>query len=69
MTRDEQKRAFEYAFRGDAARATGAEGRGLGLALVRELLEAQGGKISLLSEPGHGLEVTILFPLKTPEGT
>ncbi len=69
MTRDEQKRAFEYAFRGDAARATGAEGRGLGLALVRELLEAQGGKISLLSEPGHGLEVTILFPLRTPEGT
>ena len=68
MTREEQKRAFEYAFRGDAARATGAEGRGLGLALVRELLEAQGGKISLLSEPGHGLEVTILFPLRTPEG-
>lgn len=66
MTREEQKRAFEYAFRGEAARASGVEGRGLGLALVRELLEAQGGKISLLSEPGHGLEVTILFPLLTP---
>jgi signal transduction histidine kinase len=66
MTREEQKRAFEYAYRGEAARASGAEGRGLGLALVRELLEAQGGKISLLSEPGHGLEVTILFPLLAP---
>ncbi|MFI5181426.1 MAG: sensor histidine kinase [Thermoanaerobaculia bacterium] len=63
MTREEQKHAFEYAYRGEAARASGAEGRGLGLALVRELLEAQGGKISLLSEPGHGFEVTIMFPL------
>lgn len=67
MTREEQKHAFEYAYRGEAARASGAEGRGLGLALVRELLEAQGGKISLLSEPGRGLEVTIMFPLHRPE--
>lgn len=64
MTLEEQKRAFEYAYRGEAARASGVEGRGLGLALVRELLEAQGGKISLLSEPGHGFEVTIVFPLQ-----
>ncbi len=67
MTREEQRRAFEYAYRGEAARASGAEGRGLGLALVRELLEAQGGKISLLSDPGRGLEVTIMFPLYRPE--
>lgn len=67
MTREEQRRAFDYAYRGEAARASGAEGRGLGLALVRELLESQGGKISLRSEPGHGLEVTIMFPLHGPE--
>jgi signal transduction histidine kinase len=67
MTREEQRRAFDYAYRGEAARASGAEGRGLGLALVRELLESQGGKISLRSEPGHGLEVTIMFPLHRPE--
>jgi len=67
MTREEQKRAFDYAYRGEAARASGAEGRGLGLALVRELLEEQGGKISLLSEPGRGLEVTIMLPLHRPE--
>jgi signal transduction histidine kinase len=63
MTAEEQRRAFEYAYRGPAARASGAEGRGLGLAVTRELLEQNGAKISLLSEPGHGLEVTIMFPL------
>jgi len=68
MTREEQDHAFEYAWRGEAARASGAEGRGIGLAVVRELLEKQGGKISLLSQPGHGLEVTIIFPV-SPEGT
>jgi len=68
MTREEQNHAFEYAWRGEAARASGAEGRGIGLAVVRELLEGQGGKISLLSQPGHGLEVTIIFPV-SPEGT
>jgi len=63
MTAEEQRRAFEYAYRGSAARASGVEGRGLGLAVTRELLEQNGAKISLLSEPGHGLEVTIMFPL------
>jgi len=63
MTPEEQRHAFEYAWRGPAARASGAEGRGLGLALTRELLERNGGKISLLSEPGHGLEVTMMFPI------
>ena len=63
MDAEEQKRAFEYAYRGPAAQTLGAEGRGFGLALAHELLEQNGGKISLLSEPGHGLEVTIMFPV------
>jgi two-component system sensor histidine kinase EvgS len=63
FTAEEQKRAFEYAYRGPAAQTLAAEGRGFGLALAHELLEQNGGKISLLSEPGHGLEVTIMFPV------
>jgi signal transduction histidine kinase len=68
MTPEEQHRAFEYSYRGAAAKASGAEGRGLGLSVSRELLEANGGKISLLSEPGHGLEVTIMFPILKESG-
>jgi signal transduction histidine kinase len=47
---------------GAGAVASGARGKGLGLALTKEILEANGGKISLSSEAGFGSEVTILLP-------
>ena len=37
-------------------------GKGLGLAVTKEILEANGGKISLSSEAGYGSEVTIMLP-------
>ncbi len=63
MSPDEQKLAFAPAWRSPSAVASGIPGRGIGLGVTKELLEQNGGKISLLSEPGHGLEVTIMFPL------
>ncbi|HKA35421.1 MAG TPA: HAMP domain-containing sensor histidine kinase [Thermoanaerobaculia bacterium] len=62
MSPEERTRAFDYAFRGTGAVASGAPGKGLGLAVSREILEANGGKISLTSEAGFGSEVTILLP-------
>lgn len=62
MSREERERAFDYAFRGTGAIASGRPGRGLGLAVSREILEANGGKISLTSDAGFGSEVTILLP-------
>ncbi len=61
MTPDEQKHAFTFAWRSTSA--AGVPGRGIGLGVTKDLLEKNGGKISLLSEPGHGLEVTIMFPV------
>jgi two-component system nitrogen regulation sensor histidine kinase NtrY len=37
-------------------------GTGLGLALVREISEAHGGRVSLANRPGGGLAVTITIP-------
>lgn len=62
MSAEEQARAFDFAFRGREAVASGIEGKGLGLGVSRELLEANGGRISLRSEPGNGLEVTVDLP-------
>lgn len=68
MTPDEQKHAFTFAWRSPSASASGVPGRGIGLGVTKELLEQNGGKISLLSEPGHGLEVTIMFPIAREAG-
>jgi signal transduction histidine kinase len=62
MSEADRARAFDFAFRGSGAVASGARGKGLGLALTKEILEANGGKISLSSEAGFGSEVTILLP-------
>jgi signal transduction histidine kinase len=62
MSPEERMRAFDYAFRGAGAVASGTRGRGLGLAVTKEILEANGGKISLSSEAGYGSEVTIMLP-------
>ncbi len=69
MTPDEQEHAFTFAWRSRSASASGVPGRGIGLGVTKDLLEENGGKISLLSEPGHGLEVTIMFPVAREAGS
>jgi signal transduction histidine kinase len=43
------------------ARATG--GYGLGLAVVRAVAEAHGGRVDVVARPGGGLDVTVALPL------
>ncbi|MCX7839730.1 MAG: HAMP domain-containing histidine kinase [Anaerolineae bacterium] len=51
---------FERFYRGDPARHAG--GAGLGLAIAKELIEAQGGTISVQSTVGQGSAFTITLP-------
>ncbi|MDP3448933.1 MAG: ATP-binding protein, partial [Anaerolineaceae bacterium] len=53
---------FDRFWRGEKSRARVSGGAGLGLAISKQLIEAQGGQISASNRPEGGLEVTITLP-------
>ncbi len=57
-------RIFEPFYRGKNERAQGVGGTGLGLALVKHMVELHGGKIEVVSTPGQGSRFSLLFPLE-----
>jgi two-component system sensor histidine kinase BaeS len=69
MSAEERERAFDMSYRGRGAQALRAGGRGLGLTLSRELVEAMGGSISLWSEEDRGSEVRVLLPVASEMAT
>jgi signal transduction histidine kinase len=64
ISSSEQKAIFNKFVRGSASETTGAKGTGLGLTLVKQIVEAHNGLIELKSEPGIGSTFTILIPLE-----
>ena len=60
MTRNELDHAFERFWR--APSATGIPGHGVGLALVRSIVAAHGGRAEIASAPGKGTTVTLTLP-------
>ncbi len=59
----EQRQIFQKFVRGAAAKKAGIKGTGIGLSMVRQIVDACGGEIRLESAAGVGSTFTILLPI------
>ncbi len=63
ISKNDQKHIFDKFYRVSTGDLAKSRGTGLGLSLVKQLMEAQKGQISVSSEPGKGSSFTLFFPL------
>jgi two-component system, OmpR family, phosphate regulon sensor histidine kinase PhoR len=59
---EEQPRIFERFYRAGSARARNVRGSGIGLALVKHIAEAHGGRVEVESVPGRGATFRVFVP-------
>lgn len=63
IAKENQEKLFTKFFRVDNSSTRDVSGSGLGLFITKLLVEAQGGRITLESEPGKGSTFSFLLPL------
>ncbi|MBW2053716.1 MAG: ATP-binding protein, partial [Deltaproteobacteria bacterium] len=63
ISEEEISRLFSEFFRGENAKALVEEGTGLGLVIVKEILDRLSGTIHVQSDVGQGTRFTCLFPI------
>jgi len=66
---DELPNVFERFYRGESAHESRAAGSGLGLSIVRSIVEMHNGQVSISSTPGSGTRVVVSLPRDVHEVT
>jgi len=63
IPKDKHEKIFERFYQVDSSATRGYEGAGMGLAIVKEIVEAHGGKITVKSKPGEGSKFCFTLPV------
>lgn len=63
ISEEELPRIFDRFYKVDKARSVGGGGSGLGLSLVKKIVEMHGGKVTVRSQPGEGTGFKVSLPL------
>jgi two-component system sensor histidine kinase VicK len=58
----DHERIFDRFYRGDKPQKLGIKGSGIGLTIVKQIVEAHGGSIAIESEVGKGSRIMVRFP-------
>ncbi|MFI7226965.1 sensor histidine kinase [Nonomuraea angiospora] len=66
LSPEEEARVFDRFYRADASRARATGGAGLGLAIVRSIVTAHGGRVEVRSAPGKGATFQVRLPTADP---
>ena len=69
ISREEQPRIFDRFHRVGTGLVHEVRGSGLGLSIVRHIVEAHGGEIRVDSEPDRGSTFSLYLPLEEPAGS
>lgn len=66
ISEEDQKRLFTKFFRSDNPEVREMSGTGLGLCIVKDLVELQGGELTIESQSGEGTTVAFTLPIAGP---
>ncbi|GAA3231723.1 sensor histidine kinase [Nonomuraea helvata] len=66
LSAEEAARVFDRFYRADGSRTRTTGGAGLGLAIVRSIVAAHGGRVKVGSAPGEGAAFQVRLPATDP---